>query len=130
LELPVDILILAALENQITEDNVDKVRAKYIIEIANGPISYQANKILFNKNIIVVPDILANSGGVIVSYFEWAQNRTGDILDEEYLKKLLQEKLDNSWQKMIELYEKHNNLVNYFNSSCFGIFWFIFFYFF
>jgi len=74
------------LENQITEDNVDKVRAKYIIEIANGPISYQANKILFNKNIIVVPDILANSGGVIVSYFEWAQNRTGDILDEEYLK--------------------------------------------
>jgi len=86
LELPVDILILAALENQITEDNVDKVRAKYIIEIANGPISYQANKILFNKNIIVVPDILANSGGVIVSYFEWAQNRTGDILDEEYLK--------------------------------------------
>jgi len=108
LELPVDILVLAALENQITKDNAKDIKAKYIIEIANGPISYEADKILLEKKIIVVPDVLANSGGVIVSYFEWAQNRTGNILEKQYLEKLLETKMKNSWKKVIELYEEKN----------------------
>lgn len=104
LESEVDILILSALENQITEKNADKIKAKYIIEIANGPVDYQADKILFEKGTIVVPDILANSGGVLVSYFEWSQNRTGNILDEKYLSDLLREKMVRAWNNV---YNKH-----------------------
>lgn len=104
LESEVDILILSALENQITEKNADKIKAKYIIEIANGPVDYRADKILFEKGTIVVPDILANSGGVLVSYFEWSQNRTGNILDEKYLSDLLQEKMVRAWNNV---YNKH-----------------------
>jgi len=108
LELPVDVLILAALENQITKDNAKNVKAKYIVEIANGPVTYEADKILFNNDIMVVPDVLANSGGVIVSYFEWAQNRTGNILDKKYLEELLNKKMINSWNKVINLYKERN----------------------
>lgn len=84
-----DILAPAALENQITEDNADKIKAKYIVELANGPTNPEADKILDAKNIVVVPDFLANSGGVIVSYFEWVQNNTGFYWEEkEVLEKL------------------------------------------
>ena len=69
-----DFLIPAALEGQITADNADRIKAKYIVEGANGPTSYEADQILNAKGKIVVPDILANAGGVIVSYFEWVQN--------------------------------------------------------
>ena len=106
LELDVDILVLAALENQITADNADNVKAKYIVELANGPVNYEADKKLFANGKIVVPDILANSGGVIVSYFEWAQNRTGNILDEEYLEKLLVKKMEENWQKVFALQQE------------------------
>jgi len=112
LELPADILILAALENQITKKNAKNIKAKYIIEIANGPVDYEANKILFNKNITIIPDVLANSGGVIVSYFEWAQNRIGGILDKKYLENLLQQKMINSWQKVIKLYQEKNKKID------------------
>ena len=112
LKLPVDILVLAALENQITKDNANEVQAKYILEIANGPISYDADKILFFNNITVVPDVLANAGGVIVSYFEWAQNRTGNILDKKYLENLLKKKMITSWKKVIKLYKQHNNEID------------------
>jgi len=104
LESEVDILILSALENQITEKNAEKIKAKYIIEIANGPVDYQADKILFEKGTIVVPDILANSGGVLVSYFEWSQNRTGNILDEKYLANLLEEKMIRAWNNVYNKY--------------------------
>ena len=77
LSLDVDVLIPAALENAITEKNVNSIKAKVIVEGANGPTSHEADSIIEAKGIIAVPDILANAGGVIVSYFEWVQNRLG-----------------------------------------------------
>jgi glutamate dehydrogenase len=78
-----DILIPAALENQITEKNADQVKAKLVVEEANGPTTPEADKILHEKGIFVVPDVLANAGGVTVSYFEWVQNRMGYYWSEE-----------------------------------------------
>ncbi|OGY49189.1 MAG: hypothetical protein A3D39_05780 [Candidatus Buchananbacteria bacterium RIFCSPHIGHO2_02_FULL_39_17] len=69
-----DLLVLAALENQITKDNVSRIKAKMILELANGPITPKADQTLWQKNITVIPDVLANAGGVTVSYFEWRQN--------------------------------------------------------
>ncbi|MGH2413003.1 MAG: NADP-specific glutamate dehydrogenase [Microcystaceae cyanobacterium] len=77
LTLDVDVLIPAALENQITEINAPNIKAKYIFEVANGPTTSGADKILEQKGIYVFPDILVNAGGVTVSYFEWVQNRSG-----------------------------------------------------
>ncbi|MEB3309525.1 MAG: Glu/Leu/Phe/Val dehydrogenase [Snowella sp.] len=77
LALDVDVLVPAALENQITEANAADVKAKYIFEVANGPITSDADEILNNNGIYVFPDILVNAGGVTVSYFEWVQNRSG-----------------------------------------------------
>jgi glutamate dehydrogenase (NAD(P)+) len=75
LYMEVDVLILAALENQIREDNVDRIKTRMIVEGANAPISGEADKLLIEKGVVVIPDILANAGGVIVSYFEWLQGR-------------------------------------------------------
>lgn len=77
LELEIDVLVLAAMENQVTQENVDKIQAHTILEIANGPVSPQADEVLYAKNIQIIPDVLANAGGVTVSYFEWVQNRAG-----------------------------------------------------
>ena len=77
LTLDVDVLIPAALENQITQKNANDIKAKYIFEVANGPINSDADKILNQKGIYIFPDILVNAGGVTVSYFEWVQNRSG-----------------------------------------------------
>jgi len=77
LELDVDVLIPAALENQITRDNVDRIRAPVIVEVANGPTTSEADESLNAKGQLVIPDILANAGGVTVSYFEWVQNKAG-----------------------------------------------------
>lgn len=83
LELECDILVPAAKEDQITAHNADKIKAKLIVEGANGPISADADDIISSKGIRVIPDILANSGGVIVSYFEWVQDRIGYFWDED-----------------------------------------------
>ena len=83
LTLEADILIPAAMEDQITSENADQIKAKLIVEGANGPTSSNADKILNDKKIMVVPDILANAGGVTVSYFEWVQNRLGYFWTEE-----------------------------------------------
>lgn len=107
LTMEVDLLVLAALENQVTKDNAEAVRAKAIVELANGPVSAEADRILFEKGVVVVPDIAANSGGVTVSYFEWAQNRTGNILDEEYLEKKLKQMMDSTWDRMQAVYQEY-----------------------
>lgn len=112
LELDVDVLILAALENQITEKNADKIKAKYILELANGPISVEADEILFEKGIIVIPDILANAGGVLVSYFEWAQNKIGNLLEEDSLKDKLEEMMLDSFHKVYDLYNKNKDKID------------------
>jgi glutamate dehydrogenase (NADP+) len=77
LELDVDVLIPAALENQITADNADRISAPVVVEVANGPVTSAADKLLNAAGTLVVPDILANAGGVTVSYFEWVQNKAG-----------------------------------------------------
>ena len=74
LELPCDVLIPAALENQLTRENAPRIRASLIVEGANGPTTLEADHILHDRGITIVPDILANAGGVTVSYFEWVQN--------------------------------------------------------
>ncbi len=83
LTLPVDVLVPAAIQNQITAHNAKHIKAKLIVEGANGPTTAEADEILHQKGIIVVPDILANAGGVTVSYFEWVQNRSGIYWTEE-----------------------------------------------
>ena len=94
LELSCDLLVPAAFENVITEANADKINAKAILELANGPLTPEADEILFKKNIIVIPDILANSGGVTVSCFEWEQNLKKEHWTEkevfEKLKKIME----------------------------------------
>lgn len=93
LELPVDILVPAALENVITPVNAVKVQAKAIIEMANGPTMPEADEILEKREIIVIPDILANAGGVTVSYFEWEQNMKQEKWPEEKVNQKLEEKM-------------------------------------
>ena len=93
LALDVDILIPAALENQITEENVNTINAKYIFEVANGPVTSAADRILEAKGIYVFPDILVNAGGVTVSYFEWVQNRSGLYWTLEEVNQRLKQKI-------------------------------------
>lgn len=94
LALDVDVLIPAALENQITADNAADIKAKYIFEVANGPIDSDGDKILEEKGVYVVPDILVNAGGVTVSYFEWVQNRNGWYWELEEVNQRLQAKME------------------------------------
>ncbi len=105
--LECDVLIPAALENQITEKNANNIKAKLIVELANGPTTPEADDILYEKNIIVIPDILANAGGVTVSTFEWEQNLAGEHWTEEEvfvkLKKIMDEETDVIWNRSREL---------------------------
>jgi glutamate dehydrogenase (NAD(P)+) len=102
LELECDILIPAALENQIRRDNASKVKARLICEAANGPTTPAADQVLFSRGIPVLPDILANSGGVCVSYFEWVQNIENEQWDLEEVNEKLRTKMERATDAVID----------------------------
>jgi glutamate dehydrogenase (NADP+) len=105
LELDVDLLIPAALEGVITAENADRIRAPRIVEVANGPITGDADASLFDRGVQVVPDVLANAGGVTVSYFEWVQNRAGFYWTLEDVRARLEEIMTRAFAEVWELAE-------------------------
>ncbi|MCX6752119.1 MAG: Glu/Leu/Phe/Val dehydrogenase [Candidatus Nomurabacteria bacterium] len=102
LELPCDLLVPAAFENVITEQNARKIKVKAILELANGPVTPEADEILFKKGIPVIPDVLANSGGVTVSYFEWEQNLKNEHWTEKEVFKKLKPMMEDASKKIFE----------------------------
>jgi glutamate dehydrogenase (NAD(P)+) len=107
LELDVDVIIPAALENQITEKNADKIKAKIVLELANGPVTPGADRMLFEKGILDMPDFLVNSGGVIVSYFEWTQNRQGYYWKENEVYSRLDEIVTRSFNDVMNTQKEY-----------------------
>ncbi len=103
-----DILIPAAISHQITKENAADIKAKIILEMANAPVTTQAEKILQEKGITIIPDILANAGGVVVSYFEWLQNSSNDYWTEEKVFRKLEEKMDKAFDAVQKLAEEKN----------------------
>ena len=108
LELPVTMLVPAALENQINGSNADRIRAEIIVEGANGPTTNEADEILDKKGIVIVPDILANSGGVIVSYFEWVQNIQSVSWNEEEVNAKLFEIISRGFEGVWDISKEKN----------------------
>ncbi len=106
LELDCDILIPCALENQITHHNAGRIKAKYIVEGANGPTTTEADRILAERGIVVVPDILANAGGVTVSYFEWVQDIQAFFWDENEIRARLKTIMLKSFREVLQIAEK------------------------
>lgn len=104
LELDVDILVLAALENAVTKENVSKVKAKMLVELANGPVTPEADDVLHKNGQFLIPDVLANSGGVCVSYFEWVQNLYGHYWTEEDVNKKLEQKMVKEFNATFDLH--------------------------
>lgn len=99
LTLDVDFLIPAAIEGVITEKNANQIAADYIVEISNGPTTREADEILENKDLEMIPDILANSGGVTVSYYEWVQNRTGEYWEKDKVLDKLKENIQGAFKE-------------------------------
>lgn len=108
LELDVDILVPAALEDQITEENAGRIKAKLIVEGANGPTASNADKLLEEAGVMVVPDILANAGGVSVSYFEWVQNRLGYFWTEERVNRRADRIMKQAFDHVYKTARKHS----------------------
>jgi glutamate dehydrogenase (NAD(P)+) len=108
LELECDVLAPCATENQITSENADKIKCKILSEGANGPTTPKADQILNDKGVFVIPDILANAGGVTVSYFEWVQNRMGYFWREDEVNQRLEEKMVASFDELCHFADKHD----------------------
>jgi glutamate dehydrogenase (NAD(P)+) len=108
LEIECDVLAPCATENQITSENANRINCKILAEGANGPTTPKADKILFDNGIFVIPDILANAGGVTVSYFEWVQDRMGYFWREDEVNQRLEEKMVASFNELSNLAELHN----------------------
>lgn len=108
LELECDVLIPAAKEDQISRHNADRIKAKIISEGANGPVTANADSILDEKGIMVIPDILANAGGVTVSYFEWVQDRQGYFWTEERVNRRLNRMMRSAFDNLYEVSTKHS----------------------
>ncbi|MFN7252169.1 MAG: Glu/Leu/Phe/Val family dehydrogenase [Anaerobacillus sp.] len=103
LELDCDILVPAAIENQITEENVHNIKAQIVVEAANGPTTLEATKVLTDRGILLVPDVLASAGGVTVSYFEWVQNNQGFYWTEEEVETKLEKVMVTSFENVYRL---------------------------
>jgi len=107
LELECDVLIPAALEGVISEENANKIKTKIILELANGPVTSEARPILHDKGIMDIPDILANAGGVTVSYFEWVQNNYGYYWKLDEVNSKLKEQMVDAFNRVYETMEEH-----------------------
>lgn len=105
--LDLDVLVPAALENQITADNADSIKAKILLELANGPTTPEADDILFKNKVVLIPDVLANAGGVTVSYFEWVQNLSNYYWGAEEVDQKLQAKMIPAWQAVWDAGQKY-----------------------
>jgi glutamate dehydrogenase (NADP+) len=103
-----DVLAPAALADQIHGDNADQIKASVILELANTPVTEEADKIFQEQGVTVIPDVLANSGGVIVSYFEWVQNRTGDYWEKEYVFKRLRKQIEKATADVVRCKEEYH----------------------
>lgn len=108
LELDVDVLIPAAIENQLRGDNAGKVKAKVILELANGPTTPEADDIFYKKKILLLPDFLSNAGGVTVSYFEWVQNQAGYYWTEKEVYDRLDQKMTEATHAVLDAAKKYN----------------------
>lgn len=108
LTLDVDILVLAALDNAITEDNMKDIKARMVLELANGPVSEKAHDYLVSKHVTVIPDIIANAGGVVVSYLEWLQNKQNETWDEDRVNKKLERIMISAVNEMHRRSESEN----------------------